>query len=126
MNIFRFSLIFLLLCQIITSFGGFRPRSRYKSIFPKFSKFSLNFRENFDNFSNTRKISLEFIKNYNFTHFFLTFFENFSLKKREIFDFSNKTKYSYLSRALPFRNILYKLQGERILLKNTLQLTLDE
>ena len=69
--------------------GGSAARTPYKSIFPKFSKFFLNFRENFDNifkkFQNIAKFPYKFSKNYIIFIDFLTFFENFRVWKNAKF-----------------------------------------
>ena len=94
--------------------GGSAPRTPYKSIFPKFS---INFRENFDqilkNFQKIAKFTCKFSKYYKIFIDFLTFFENFSsLKKMRNFWFLKCKKvppHKPAGTPPPIREILYKL-----------------
>ena len=60
------SIAFSTVFNNFASFGGSASWTPYKCIFPKFSKFFLNFRVNFDKilkkFSKTRKIFLKIFK----------------------------------------------------------------
>ena len=66
--------------------GGLAHQTSYKCLFPKFSNFSLNFRENFDrtlkNFQKIAKFPWKFSKNCKIFIDFLNFLKPLSLKKR--------------------------------------------
>ena len=90
---------------IISLVSGLRPLPNHlQLLFPKFSKFSLNFRENFEKvlkfFRKIAKFPLNFSKNYNI-HWFLIFLKLSSLKKTRMFDCFNVKTYPHCSRDPP-------------------------
>ena len=99
--------------NIFSSFGGLRPRTQYKSIFPIYLNFSLNFRENFDKLLKHFQKSQNFFKNFqkiiNVSLLFKILVKPFEFEKPLSFLFLQCKKYPPIAPGTPsIREILHK------------------